>query len=298
MLALAVVAVAVPFEGDLRAQELTPPPAPSSATEQDGTAFRAEHGPCFYNPYRWMARGRLNQTLMASEMNDLARGWGAGSGLDGCTDRYGLTSFDFFAGWGYMLIDGVRRPERVTQAQVKAVREATRKAAAGETERPAQPTPLDLTPPDEPETRSRVREEHAPIPPIGSGYGSNALASRSVEFRVAPGPKPATYNGIPIVERGRAWERVQTPDGRRLWVQKDLAEAHYRNGAAIGLGNSARSRSALSAADGEIQRQEGIRSAPRAAASAPQYSSPRSSASTHSSGTRLQSPRAGKKTEQ
>ena len=303
-LAFAVAAVVGAMSGDLQAQEYTPPPAPSSATEKGGKAFNAENGPCFYNPYRWRARGLLNQSALASEMKDLAGGW-EGAGSSGCVDHYGLNPADFVGSWSYMLIDGVRRPEGASQAQVKAVWEASRKAAeeaeAGGTMRPEQPTPPDLTPPEELETRTRARGEHAPVPPIGNGYGSSALVSRSVEFRVAPGPKPSTYQGIPIVERNRAWERVQTPDGRRVWRQTELRQGRYGYDTGLSARDAVRSRSALTAIDRGIQRQEGLRSGPRSSVSAPSFSSPSSSASrpsSSSSGTRLKSPRAGKKVEQ
>jgi len=239
-LALACATVTWPASGELQAQEFTLPPAPSSATEQDGTAFSAENGPCFYNPYSWMASGWLNQTSMASEMQDLASGWGTGS--DGCVDHYGLTPHDLFGQWSYMLQD-VRRPQGASRAQVEAAWEASRKAAAEGPSRPAQPTPPDLTPPDEPRIRTVARSEHAPVPPIGSGYGSNTLVSRPVEFRLAPGPKPSTYQGIPIVERDRAWERVQTPDGRHAWRQTEVSQGRVGNDAGLGARSAVRSRS-------------------------------------------------------
>ena len=69
--------------GEVRAQEFDLPPVPSSPTEKGGTAFSAENGPCFYNAYTWIMTGRLNQSVLAAEMQDLA-GLGANPG-SGCT---------------------------------------------------------------------------------------------------------------------------------------------------------------------------------------------------------------------
>ena len=129
-LALAVAAIAGPVVGELRAQEFTLPPVPSSATEKAGTAFLPENGPCFYNPYSWMVRGAVNQSLLAAEMQDLAAsGTSPGSG---CLGHYAVTGSDLFGPWAYMLSDGLPQPERVSQARVKAVWDASRKAAAEE----------------------------------------------------------------------------------------------------------------------------------------------------------------------
>ena len=194
-LALAVAAIAGPMAGELRAQEFTLPPVPSSATEKAGTAFLPENGPCFYNPYNWMVRGAVNQTMIAAEMQDLAAG-GTSPG-SGCLDHYAVTGSDLFGPWAYMLSD-VPQPERVSQARVKAVWDASRKAAAA--------------------AEANERLGHVWVPTIGNGHGSDKpFVGRTVVFRVAPSPTPATYNGIPIVERNRSWERFETTDGQRVW---------------------------------------------------------------------------------
>jgi len=289
-LAFALAVVVGGMAGQLRAQEFTLPPAPSSSTEKDGTAFLPEHGPCFYNPYSWMVAGRFNQTLLAAEMQDLASGWGRGSSSAGCLGHYALTSYDLFGTWGYMLADGVRRPKSPPRAKVVAAWEASRKAAAGEARGPTQPTPTDLTPPDEPQTRT-ARTGHEAVPALGDGYGSAALVSRSLRFRVAPAPAPATYDGIPIVERDRAWERVETPDGRRVWRETALPPAGYRGSAGLAArrqGVSGQERFG----DRGIQRQEGMSRRPSySSGAAPRASSSASS----SSSSRPTSPMVGKK---
>jgi len=275
-LALAVAAIAGPVVGELRAQEFTLPPVPSSATEKAGTAFLPENGPCFYNPYSWMVRGAVNQSLLAAEMQDLAAsGTSPGSG---CLGHYAVTGSDLFGPWAYMLSDGLPQPERVSQARVKAVWDASRKAAA--------------------EAEARERLGHVWVPTIGNGHGSDeALAGRTLVFRVAPSPTPATYNGIPIVERNRSWERFETTDGQRVWrvVEPNRDSFGRRPGVHAGNGSQARFRS--SGADRAIQREERIRSASRSVDRSPGASSgsTSSSSSSSSSETASRAPR-GKKT--
>jgi len=168
-LALAVVAAAGLSTSDLRAQGYTLPPAPNSGTD---VGFSAENGPCFYNPYRWSSRSLLNNTYMGSELETLTAE--DGSLLGGCGGTYGLTPANFFGNWSYLLIDGqadALRSPYVSPEKVQAIKELSRAAAEADLPSTQQPTPLDLTPPREPETRTA----HAPVPRIGEGYGSNAL---------------------------------------------------------------------------------------------------------------------------
>lgn len=283
-LALAFAAVSGPAMGELHAQEFDQPPAPSSATEQGGTAFRAENGPCFYNPYGWMARGALNQTLIAAEMQDLASGWSMNPGRPGCQSNYALTDYNLFGNWSYMLSDGVPQPERVSQEKVKAVWEASRKAAA------------------EKEARERG---HVWVPTIGNGHGSDAaLASRTVVFRVAPRPTPNSYHGIPIIERDRSWERFETTDGQRVWREVQPRRSPYGSRAGLRTRDGGRAYSTAGRADKRIQFEEGTRSAarsfPRVPAASSGSSRSESGASSASSSSRpaLQSPRRGSKKEQ
>lgn len=263
-LALAVVAATGLSTGDLRAQEYTLPPAPNSGTDK---GFSADNGPCFYNPYLWSSRSLLNNTYLGSELATLTAEDGINFG--GCSGTYGLTPASFLGNWSYLVIDGqadALRSPYVSPEKVQAIKELSRAAAEADLPSTAQPTPLDLKPPYELETRTA----HAPVPRIGEGYGSNALTSRSLVLRVAPGPKPATYNGIPIVERGWSWERIETAD--RTSARMPTNAAHKR-----------------------LQRQEGIRAALRSPASMPSSSSGTSSASSSSS-PKASSPRAtGKK---
>lgn len=283
MLALAIAAAAGPALSQLNAQEFDLPPAPSSATEKGGTAFSAENGPCFYNPYGWMARGALNQTMIAAEMQDLA---GGGTGpLPGCMDHYAVTGTDLYGSWSYMLVDGVDRPEHVSQEKVKAVWEASRKAAA--------------------EKEARERLGHVWVPTIGNGHGSDAaLATSTVVLRVAPGRTPASYNGVPIIERGRAWERFEGPDGRRVWREVQPQSSPYGDRAGLRARDGGRAHSTANRADKRIQFEEGVRSAPRsfprapAASSGSSRSESASSSSSSSSSPRLQSPRRGSKNKQ
>lgn len=267
-LALALAAIAGAASGELRAQELTLPPAPSSASEKDGTAFRAENGPCFYNPYSWMLSGRFNQSALASELKDLT----SVDSFGRCIDHYALTPADFLGRWSYLLLDGVRRPKSVSREKVIAAWEASRRAAA--------------------EREEKERIGHTWVPTIGNGHGSDeALEARTVAFRVAPGPKPPSYNGIPIVERNRSWERVQTPDGRRVWRETALPPTGYRGSA--GLASRRQTTSGQERfGDRTIQRQEGVsRRSSYSAGTAPRPSSSASS----SSSSRPRSPMVGKK---
>jgi hypothetical protein len=286
-LALAFAAVSGPVTSELHAQEFDLPPAPSSATESGGTAFSAENGPCFYNPYGWMARSALNQTLIAAEMQDLAGGgtsWGSG-----CLGHYAVTAGDLYGPWSYMLNDGVPRPEHVSQEKVKAVWEASRKAEA------------------------EARMGHVWVPTIGNGHGSDkALASQTLVLGVAPRPTPPTYNGVPIIERGRAWERFEATDGSRVWREVPQSSP-YGSRAGLRTGDGGRAYSTPGRADKRIQFEEGIRLAPRSMPQAPRFfprvpaassgssrsgSAAPSSPSSSSSSPRLESPRRGSKKEQ
>jgi len=280
-LALAVVAAAGLSTSDLRAQESTLPPAPNSGTAK---GFSAENGPCFYNPYLWSSRSLLNNTYLGSELVTLTAEGGVGFG--GCGGTYGLTPASFLGNWSYLVIDGqadALRSPYVSPEKVQAIKELSRVAAEAGPPRTQQPTPLDLTPPHEPETRTA----HAPVPRIGEGYGSSALTSRTLVLRVAPGPKPTTYNGIPIVERGRSWERIETADGRRVWRQSVPVNNSYGSRAGVRSrytsAERANARMLTNAAHKRLQRQEGIRTAPGSAASMPSSSSGASSASSSSS---------------
>ena len=275
-LALAVAAIAGPMAGQLRAQEFTLPPVPSSATEKAGTAFLPENGPCFYNPYSWMVRGAVNQSLLAAEMQDLAAsGTSPGSG---CLDHYAVTGSDLFGPWAYMLSDGIPQPERVSQARVKAVWDASRKAAAA--------------------AEAKERLGHVWVPTIGNGHGSDKpFVGRTVVFRVAPSPTPATYNGIPIVERNRSWERFETTDGQRVWRVVEPNRDSFGRRPGVQAGNGSQTHFRTSGADRAIQRQEGIRSGSRSVDRSPGASSG-STSSSSSSGTASRAPRGKKSVEQ
>ncbi|MGB5302381.1 MAG: hypothetical protein WBO43_02680 [Gemmatimonadota bacterium] len=278
-LALAVAVFAGLATGELRAQEFALPPAPSSATEDGGRAFLPESGPCFYNPYRWMVRGAVNQSMIAAEMQDLAAG-GTSPG-SGCLGHYAVTGADLFGPWSYMLSDGIPQPERVSQEKVKAVWDASRKAAA--------------------EAEAKERLGHVWVPTIGNGHGSDEpFVGRTLVFRAAPAPTPATYNGIPIVERNRSWERFETTDGQRVWrvVEPNRDSYGRRPGVQVRNGALARFRSS---GDRRIQLEEGARPAPRSLPRLPAQSSAStgsSSASNSSSGTKTQTPRVNKTREQ
>jgi hypothetical protein len=262
-LALAVVAAAGLSTSDLRAQEYTLAPAPNLSAEG---GFSAENDPCL-----WATRVAMHSPgigAMVRGMLGCKRG-GGGSGTRA------LTYFDFQGTWdSYVFIDG----QYINELSLTAVE-------AGPPRKP-QPTPPDLTPPDEPETHT----EHAPVPQIGKGYGSNVLTSRSLVIRVAPGPKPTMYNGIPIVERGRSWERIETANGRHIWRQSVLVDNSDGSGNGVGerytSADRANTRMPESAADRRIHRQEGTHTAPRSAASRPSSSSGTSSASSPSSRTK------------
>jgi hypothetical protein len=247
VLALATIVMATPT-GHLLAQEFDLPPAPSSATEQDGKAFSAENGPCFYNPYTWMMRGYLNQTAVGGELGELARGWKAyDREMEGCVGRFGLTPYDFLGNWSYMISDGVRRPKGATQGQVEAAWKASYEAAA--------------------EGRTTMTLGDAPVPRIGNGYGSDDLSGQTLVLRVRPeSAGTMTHDGVPIIERNRTWERVEAPDGRRVWRYSEVKRRpslptlsdRYRSS------NSAARTSR--AADRGIRAQDGVgRSAPRMA---------------------------------
>lgn len=254
--------------GEVRAQEFDLPPVPSSPTEKGGTAFSAENGPCFYNAYTWIMTGRLNQSVLAAEMQDLA-GLGTNPG-SGCLGHYALTAFDLYGPWSYMLSDGVPRPERVSQARVKAVWEASRKAEA---------------------EKEKLRLGHDRVPTIGNGYGSDEdMTPRTVVFKVAPAPSPATYNGIPIIERNRSWERFQTTDGQRVWREFEPAGDSYRARAGVRNGADVRERFRPDAADRLIQMRERSRAMSRSTGASyrPDRSASGSSASP-SSGTEAKS---------
>ncbi|MBT8479043.1 MAG: hypothetical protein KJO06_09005 [Gemmatimonadetes bacterium] len=273
-LALALAAVAGLVTGELRAQEFDLPPAPSSSADP---AFSAENGPCFYNAYSWSVRGQLNQTMIAAEMRDLAGG-GTSRG-SGCLGHYAVTPGDLYGPWAYMLIDGVTLPERVSQEKVKAIWDASRKAEA------------------------EARLGHVRVPTIGNGHGSDeALASQTLVLRVAPRPAPSTYNGVPIIERGRAWERFETRDGSRVWREIPQGSP-YGNRAGLRT-QDRRTFPSSNRANRAIQFEEGVRSAPRsfprtpAASSGSSQSPSTASSSSSSSGGKLQSPRRGNKNEQ
>ena len=279
-LALVAAAIAGTAAGELRAQEFNLPPAPSSATEDGGRAFRAENGPCFYNPYRWMIRGAANQTLIAAEMQDLAGG-GTSAG-SGCLGHYAVTGSDLFGPWSYMLSDGVPVPERVSQEKVKAVWDASRKAAA--------------------EAAAREELGHVWVPTIGDGHGSDeSFVGRTLVFRAAPAPSPATYNGIPIVERNRSWERFETTDGRRVWRSVEPNRDSYGRQTGVQARNGGQPRFRTGAGDRSIQRQEGIRSLPQlrgVSRESSGSSASSGSSGSSSSGTARRTPRSGKKVEQ
>lgn len=297
-LALAVVAAAGFSTSELRAQEYTLPPAPTSSAK---SGFRAESGPCFYNAYSWQAVGALNNTALGGEilaMLDWNNG-GAGSSGGGCSGTYGLTSFDFVGPWGYQFMDGQANATKapyVSPAEVQRIKKLS--LAAAEAGSASAPLPDDVTPPHEPGTRTA----HAPVPRIGEGYGSNALISRSLVLKVAPEQQPATYDGIPIVERDRSWERIETTSGRRVWRQSVPGDNSYDSRAGVGRRYSssewANARSPASAADMRVRRQERMRAPPRPAFSRPPSPSRSYSPSAAASRTKSAPRGAGKKVEQ
>ena len=265
ILTLVAVAMAMPAD-HLRAQEFDLPPAPSSATEKDGKAFSAENGPCFYNPYRWMARGLLNQAAIGGELQTLSNGWQAWDReMEGCVGRYGLTPSDVFGNWSYMVADGVRSPEGATREEVEAAWSASYRAAA--------------------EGRTTMTLGDAPVPRIGNGHGSDDLSGQTLILRVRPDANGAfTRDGIPIIERNRSWERIETPDGRRVWHYSEL----NRRPSVRTVGDRSRigdpSFRAPSTADRRIRAQEGFNRptartfsapvrAPKAAPASPRSSS-------------------------
>jgi hypothetical protein len=230
----------------LRAQEFDLPPAPSSATEQHGRAFSAENGPCFYNPYTWMMRGFLNQAAIGAELAALSRGWQAfDREMEGCVGRYGLTPYDFFGSWSYMIADGVRRPRGATQAEVRAAWKASYKAAA--------------------EGRTTMTVGDAPVPRIGNGYGSDDLSGQTLILRVRPDSKGAfTRDGVPIIERNRSWERIETAEGRRVWSYSELDRKPSLPTVSDRYRSSDRTSRSSVGADRRIRAQEGFsRATPR-----------------------------------
>lgn len=255
ILTLVGIAAALPA-GHLRAQEFDLPPAPSSATEQHGKAFSAENGPCFYNPYTWMMRGFLNQAPIGAELTALSRGWQAfDREMEGCVGRYGLTPYDFFGNWSYMIADGVRRPRGATQAEVRAAWEASYRAAA--------------------EGRTTMTLGDAPVPRIGNGYGSDDLSGQTLILGVRPDSKGAfTRDGIPIIERSRSWERIETADGRRVWSYRELNRRPSVGTVGDRYRNGDRSFRAPSTADRGIRARVGFNRPTARTASAP-VSSPR-----------------------
>jgi len=294
-LALAVVVLASLGTSDLRAQDLAPPPASSSATAQGGTNHRAKNVSCLYDSIASIA-ALLNISSIAPETQDLWNGFSGGVCGSGGTQT--LTLFDVFGRWGTMLSLNAPKPERVSRETVKAAWDASRKDAAEGPALPPRPTPPDRTEPDELEAPVLLlREGHAAVPRIGDGYGSAALASRSLEFRVAPEPKPASYNVIPIVERGRFWERVETSDGRRVWRQSDPDADPYRGRMGADARNIAKIRSRAAEADPQVRWPAGMRPTPGSTGSVSRSSLPSPSAESSSSETQTETPR-GKKVKQ
>ena len=275
-LALAVVAAAGLSTSDLRAQEYTLPPAPNSGTD---VGFSVENGPCS----TWATRVAMHSPGIGA----MVRGMLGDIYGSACSGTWALTYFDFQGPWDdYIFIDG----QYIKEIDGLYINELSRTAVEAGPPRKPQPTP-----PDELETHPA----HAPVPQIGGGYGSNVLTSRSLVLRVAPGPKPTMYNGIPIVERGRSWERIETDDGRRIWRQSVPVENSDGSGDGVGelytSAERANTRMPASAADRRIHRQEATRTAPRRTASRPSSSSGTSSASSPSSRTKS-APRGASKT--
>lgn len=280
-LALAVVAAAGLSTSDLRAQEYTLPPAPNSGTD---VGFSVENGPCS----TWATRVAMHSPGIGA----MVRGMLGDIYGSACSGTWALTYFDFQGPWDdYIFIDG----QYIKEIDGLYINELSRTAVEAGPPRKPQPTPPDVRPPDELETHPA----HAPVPQIGGGYGSNVLTSRSLVLRVAPGPKPTMYNGIPIVERGRSWERIKTDDGRRIWRQSVPVENSDGSGDGVGelytSAERANTRMPASAADRRIHRQEATRTAPRRTASRPSSSSGTSSASSPSSRTKS-APRGASKT--
>ncbi len=276
-LALAVIAAAGLSTSDLRAQEYTLPPAPNSGTD---VGFSAENGPCFYNPYAWAATSLLNNSAVGAEVQVMLD---AETAAESAATRTGLTQLRSSSSVGlhvHRRAGALKRLGTCPQEEVQRIKELSRVAAEAGPPRTPQSAPLDLTPP------LRVGDAHRARP--GSAYRRGVRLERT-DFAVSgtqgwpPGPKPATYNGIPIVERGQSWERLETADGRRLWRQSEPINNSYGSRAGVrsryASAERANARMPKNAAYERLQRQEGIRAAPRSAASTPSSSSGASSAS-------------------
>lgn len=210
------------------AQEYTLPPAPNSGADP---AFSAENGPCFYNPYRWSSRTLLNNTYLGAEIQSMMDPASSGDiRLNGCSDTYGLTSASFLGVWAYMFADGqadVLRAPYVPRWKVEAIKKASL------------------------EYEARKAAGHAPVPVLGEGYGSGDLQARTVHFVVAPERKPSMYNGIPIIERDRSWERFETIDGRRVWQDRPVVPLQRQGARASYEYERARSAGDPSVVDGK-----------------------------------------------
>ena len=231
------------------AQEYTLPPAPDSGAEP---AFSADNGPCFYNAYGWASRVLLNNTYLGAEIQNMLDPASSGEvPSHACSATYGLTPASFLGTWGYMAIDGqadAQRAPYVSPEKVQAIKQASLEALQAE------------------------RTGHAPVPGIGSDYGSDKLESQTIRFRVVQRQPPATYNGV-RVEYGNRMERVVTPDGRTIWREARPGSAVHDLGATRGV----KGQSDF-ADDREIRRQEGLDRTPRYADRTPAdvYQAPRS----------------------
>jgi len=201
----------------VRAQEGAPPPIPDSSAVR---AFLSGLEDCLYNPYRWSNRA------IGAEMREVTVGTRGGSFCGGNV----LTAFHSWGPlWSYMLSDRMPRPEQAPLPRAGGTSQAGL-TVRDETaiDAPEQP-PADV---DRPNGKDREpgqpRAGHAAVPRLGEGYGSSELVSQRLLLRVAPESKPTMYDGIPIVERGRSWERIQTADGRRVWLETGVVDHTIR----------------------------------------------------------------------
>lgn len=232
----------------LRAQEAV-------QEEADVAAKQPKRSPagvyrCYSNIYSRAALNAIRNSYMAAEMGVLM----GARDSDPCWPTYPVGPYDPYGGYGHMLSDGVARPERVSQKEVRAAWDASYRAAA--------------------EGRTTMTLGDAPVPPIRSTLSGQTLV---LGVRPSPTVRPSMYDGIPILESGRSWERIQTRDGRSVWSYTEIDRAP--SGRSVG-GRYRDARSLQRSASGN--RANGYRSsmgrAPRMAPVSPRVGSSASSA--------------------
>jgi len=278
-LTMAVAAgIATPLDHGLRAQETQEPSSTdaietaSSETTQVKRVYRTGDGAynCYPTEYSHRALDGLRNTTIGGEMAVLM----GGRTEDPCWPGFPVGRFDPYGGWGYMILDGVEYPNPPSQAEVRAAWTASRVAEA--------------------EGRATITVDDAPVPPLGNGYGSSALTSQTLVLQVRPdGPtKPRMYDGIPIVERDRSWERSVTSDGRRVWRSTTIERSPSLGSVADRYREGSRAALRSVGASSQIRAQEGF--SQRSIRSARTAPAPSSSA-TATPRAAPKSPRLGKK---